>query len=196
LRKLGVEQDTLLWFNSDNGPSWVHELNSSGPLRGQKGDVYEGGIRVPAAVVWPNGIKGGRAVSVPVAAVDLLPTLAAVAGTAPTKKLPLDGENVLPILQGKTTSRRGLLYYDYPVREGSETWRPGETRQVAVIDGPWKLVSMDGRKSFQLYDLEHDIAEKTDLAAGHVDEVRRLQQSLGTWTQQVTASARGADYKK
>ncbi len=196
LRKLGVEQDTLLWFNSDNGPSWVHELNSAGPFRGQKGDVFEGGIRVPAAVVWPRALEGGRVVSAPLAAVDLLPTLAAVAGTAPRKKLPLDGEDVLPLLQGRTQTRRGLLYYDYPVREGAETWRPGETRQVAVIDGRWKLVSVDSRKSFQLYDLERDIAEKVDVAASHAGEVRRLQQSLGAWVNQVAASARGADYGK
>jgi arylsulfatase A-like enzyme len=196
LRKLGVERDTLLWFCSDNGPSWVHELNSAGPLRGQKGDVYEGGIRVPAAVVWPAGFEGGRTLGQSLSVLDFLPTLVAATAATPAKLLPLDGENVLPILQGKAKTRRTALYFDYPVREGSETWRPGVTRQVAVIDGPWKLISLDSRKSFQLYDLEHDIAEKVDLSASHAGEVRRLEKSLATWTNQVSASARGADYKE
>ena len=150
LRKLGVERDTLLWFCSDNGPSWVHELNSAGPLRGQKGDVYEGGIRVPAAVVWPAGFEGGRTLNQSLSVLDFLPTLVAATAATPAKRLPLDGENVLPLLQGKAKTRRTALYFDYPVREGSETWRPGATRQVAVIDGPWKLISLDSRKSFQL----------------------------------------------
>jgi len=196
LRKLGVERDTLLWFCSDNGPSWVHELNSAGPLRGQKGDVYEGGIRVPAAVVWPAGFEGGRTLNQPLSVLDFLPTLVAAAAASPTKLLPLDGENVLPILQGKAKTRRTALHFDYPVREGSETWRPGATRQVAVIDGPWKLISLDSKKSFQLYDLEHDIAEKVDVSASHASEVRRLEKSLAKWTELVTASAQGADYKK
>jgi arylsulfatase A-like enzyme len=196
LRKLGVEQDTLLWFCSDNGPSWVHELNSSGPFRGQKGDIFEGGIHVPAVVVWPNGLAGGRRISTPVAAVDILPTLAAVVGSKPTKKLPLDGENVLPILQGKVGERRTHLYYDYPMREGSESWRPGRARQLAVIDGPWKLVSVDSRKSFQLYNLEQDVAETTDLILQHPDISQRLQQAFASWSESVAASARGADYPK
>ncbi|MEO6005077.1 MAG: sulfatase-like hydrolase/transferase [Opitutus sp.] len=194
LRKLGVEQDTMLWFCSDNGPSWVHELNSAGPLRGQKGDVLEGGVRVPSLVVWPNGFKGGRILHEPISVVDFLPTLAAAA-TAPAKTPPLDGENVLPLLQGTTPKRRTPLFFDYPVREGSETWRPGATRQVAVVDGPWKLISLDSQKSFQLYDLEHDIAEKVDLSSSHGDEVTHLRDSLAAWTQHVAASARGDDYK-
>jgi len=196
LRKLGAEQDTLLWFCSDNGPSWVHELNSAGPFRGQKGDVFEGGIHVPSVLVWPNGLAGGRQVNAPIAAVDILPTLAAIAGTAPAKKLPLDGENVLPLLEGKADARHGLLFYDYPMRERAEGWQPGQTRQLAVIDGPWKLVSVDGRKSFQLYNLEQDIAERHDLAAANVERVTRLQQALAAWSESVQASARGADYPK
>lgn len=195
LRKLGVEQDTLLWFCSDNGPSWVHELNSAGPFRGQKGDVFEGGIRVPAVVVWPHELEGGRVSTQPMSVLDFLPTFAAITGAMMPKERPLDGENVLPLLQSESENRRGPLFFDYPVREGSETWRPGASRQVAVIDGPWKLISFDSQKSFQLYDLVHDRAEKTDVAAENMGEVRRLQKSLATWTAEVKASARGADYK-
>lgn len=196
LRQLGVEKDTIVWFCSDNGPSWVHELNSAGPFRGQKGDVYEGGIHVPAVVVWPNGgLDGGRHVAAPIGAVDILPTLAAVANTAPVKKLPLDGENVLPLLQGTATARQGRLFYDYPRREGSEGWQPGQVRQSAVIDGPWKLVSVDSRQSFQLYNLAQDIGEKTDLAAQQPEISQRLQQALSVWLREVAASAKGADYR-
>ncbi len=195
LRKLGVEDNTLLWFCSDNGPSWVHELNSAGPLRGQKGEVYDGGIRVPALVVWPGHIEGGRAVNQPLSVLDFLPTFAALTGASAKTPLPLDGENVLPILEGQQTARKGALFFDYPAREGSETWKAGATRQIAVIDGPWKLVSIDSLKSFQLYNLVTDISEKNDVAAQNPEVLARLQKSFNAWDASCQASLAGADYK-
>lgn len=182
LRKLGVEDDTFLVFCSDNGPSWVHELNSAGPFRGQKGDVYEGGIRVPAIVNWPRGLPGGgRTVDASVAGLDFLPTLAALGGVRLPDDRAFDGENMLPLLTGEATARTKTLNYDYPSRESTETWKPGQRRQMAVIEGPWKLVSVDTQKSFQLYNLVDDRSEKTDVAAAHPDLVARLRAEFSEW---------------
>ena len=195
LRKLRVEDDTLLWFCSDNGPSWVHELGSAGPLRGRKGDVYEGGIRVPSIVSWPRGIGGGRVVDRTVSTLDFLPTL--VAATKSSPRLPLlDGEDVLPLLRGTADRRRGPVYFDYPSREGSDTWKAGETRQVAVIEGEWKLVSVNDGKRFELYDLDHDIGEATDVAAKQPALVKRLRESLDAWATSCAGSLKGGDYRK
>jgi len=196
LRRLGVERDTMIWFCSDNGPSWVHELGSAGPLRGKKGEVYEGGIRTPSMVSWPAGIEGGRVVNRPLSTNDFLPTFAAVTGATSMKLPPLDGENVLPVLQGSQKERRGPIYFDYPSREGSDTWRAGETRQMAVIDGDWKLVSVNSGKTFQLFNIERDIAEEKDLAGANPAQVTRLRDALERWSLQCAASLKGADYTR
>jgi arylsulfatase A-like enzyme len=195
LRKLDVEEDTLLWFCSDNGPSWVHDLNSAGPLRGKKGELYEGGIRVPSVVSWPAGIKGGREISVPLSTADFLPTIAAAANLPARKSPPLDGENVLPVLQGKASRRSSLICFEYPVRESAATWEAGATRQLAVMDGDWKLVSVDSGKSFQLYNLPGDIGETSDQASARPEEVSRLWQAFAKWRSECAASLEGADYK-
>ena len=196
LKKLHVDQDTLVWFCSDNGPSWVHELNSAGPLRGKKSELFEGGIRVPAIVRWPAGLKGGRIIDQPVSTLDFLPTLIAASGIRAPKLPPIDGENVLPLLKADTRRRERPIFFDYPYRDvGGITWVPTDTHQAAVIDGPWKLISIDDRKHFQLYNLEQDIGEKTDIAAGHPSEVKRLGQALEKWTAECAASLKGADYR-
>lgn len=192
LRRLGVEEDTFLLFCSDNGPSWVHELNSAGPFRGQKGDVYEGGIRVPAIAFWPRGRLAGKTLDASVSALDLLPTLAALGGARLPTDRSFDGENILPVLQGRAPARTKPLRYDYPAREGSETWKPGQRRQMAVIDGPWKLVSVDNQANFQLYNLVEDRTEKEDQAARHPEVVARLLAGYGEWQREVAGLTKTA----
>lgn len=195
LKKRKIDENTIVWFCSDNGPSWVHELNSSGPLRGKKSEVYEGGIRVPAAVRWPAGITGGRAVEQPLATLDFLPTLLAAAGVAPKKLPPLDGENVLPVLRGQQESRKHPLFFDYPYRDTTKMTKvPTDVRQVAVIDGEWKLVSIDGQKTFELYNIQRDRSEKNNVAASNSDRVRAMRREFDTWQKNCVASKAGADY--
>lgn len=195
LRRLQVERNTIVWFCSDNGPSWVHDLNSTGPLRGKKGDLYDGGIRVPSVVSWPAEISGGREVSVPLSTSDFLPTILAAADVSRRKRVPLDGENVLPILQGKSAQRKSLIFFDYPARESAGTWEAGATRQLAVIDGDWKLISVNSGKSFQLFNLKNDVGEKSDLAPVQTSDVVRLRGAFERWSIECAASLKGADYK-
>lgn len=195
LRRHGLEENTIVWFCSDNGPSWVHELNSAGPFRGKKSEVYEGGIRVPAIVRWPAAIQGGRKLEQVFSTNDFLPTLIAACGAKPTRLPVLDGEDVLPILQGRQPARDRPLFFDYPYRDVSNvSWVPTNKRQAAIIDGSWKLVSVDDLQTFALYNLEQDRAEDHDLAADHPARVEAMKRAFAEWRASCAASRVGADY--
>ena len=114
LRELQLADDTLLWFTSDNGAA---KPGSTGGLRGMKGSLWDGGIRVPGLVEWPARIKQPRVIDVPCGTVDILPTVLAAAGVAyPATKRPLDGQNLLPLLTGSTAERKQPLgFWTYPM---------------------------------------------------------------------------------
>ena len=131
LRRNGIEDDTLVWFASDNGGQ---ALADNAPLRAGKGTVYEGGIRVAAALRWPLGLPGGgRKVNGLVSYLDIFPTLKRVAGlgAAGGPGEPLDGEDMFDLIRGRQESG-GRRFFSYYERYGDE--------QLAVIDGDWKLV--------------------------------------------------------
>jgi arylsulfatase A-like enzyme len=195
LARLGVAQNTLVHFCSDNGPSWIHDRGSAGPFRGRKGELYEGGIRVPAVVEWPAQLKGQRVIDTPMSTDDLLPTIAAITGAEAPNDRPLDGENVLPILQAKTTARSAPLYFHSLLRKNPLEWEAGEAKQSAVTDGRWKLISVDNHKTFELYDLDQDAGEKTNLAAKDPARVERMKSLLETRITSFAASGKGQDYR-
>jgi arylsulfatase A-like enzyme len=196
LARRGIAGNTLVHFCSDNGPSWVHELGSAGPYRGQKGDLYEGGIHVPAIIEWPSRLKGGRVVKTPISTDDLLPTIAAAAGAALPQKRPLDGENTLPILEGKTSRRTQPLFFHSLLRNSAASWEASAATQSSVIDGRWKLITVDGQGTFQLFDLSQDPAEQIDLAAKEPRRVARMKFMLEQRLTSFRASAQGANYRK
>jgi arylsulfatase B len=127
----GVRDNTLVWFFSDNGG--VPGIGDNRPLRGAKFDTYEGGIRVAAAVRWPGRIETGSAIDLPIANIDVLPTLMRIAGLTEHGGKPLDGIDVLDVLTGKANQLDRKIY-SYYGQQGPDT------EQVAVIDGEWKLV--------------------------------------------------------
>lgn len=177
LKKLNLDKNTIVIFTSDNGGYLTYgkdfkNISSNGPLRGQKGSLYEGGHRVPAVISWPGKIK--PAVTDATAhSVDLLPTLAALANV-PLTDTKTDGINLAPLLQeGKTPAPR-LLY-----------WRKGSDR--AVRSGPWKLCFT--AKRAELYNLADDIGETNDLAAMHPEKVQRLTDAWEDWEADVNRSA-------
>ncbi len=123
LRQLGVAENTLLWYTSDNGG---RAPGSNGPLRGHKGQLWEGGIRVPAIIEWPAVIRSPRQVDIPCGTVDIYPTLLELAGVKLDKQPPLDGESLVPLLQGRRWQRRrGLGFWVFPTRG-----RPKRSRQI------------------------------------------------------------------
>lgn len=174
LKELKLEEDTLVVFASDNGPTYdrlggsdSEFFNSAGGLRGLKGDVYEGGIRVPLIARWPGKIRPGRTSGVPAALWDLFPTFCEVSGSAPPRDL--DGVSLLPtLLDRKEQARHPYLYWEFASYGG----------QQAVRLGDWKGVRRDMRKGnmrLELYNLAQDPAEKHDLAGERLELVQRIE---------------------
>ena len=172
----GQRADTLIVFTSDNGGLWKGDnpytssvpptpfLSSNAPLRGQKAELYEGGIRVPAFVNWPGHLKPSK-VTAPLHAVDWFPTLSAVAGWRPVRDLHWDGQNVWPIITGENPSPPPRTLY-WPDR-----------KQSAVRHGDWKLI-VDSQGRAELFDLAADPYEKRELSTLEPDRVRDLQARL------------------
>jgi len=163
LRESGVEENTLVVFLGDNGGPTSELTSSNAPLRGGKGDLWDGGIRVPFIVSWKNRIPAGRIVDASVASIDATATALELADVGPSQKR-LDGINLMPLLTGKITE----------VPQRNLFWRVGQKN--ALRRGNWKLIR-DG-KEWQLYDLAHDIGETTNLAA---KEPARVQQLTSLW---------------
>lgn len=181
LREAGLEENTLVCFHSDNGgPIMRNAPNASlnTPLRGGKGQTWEGGIRVPMFVQWTGRLKPA-VYKQPVIHMDLTATILALAGVEPDKKWPQDGVNLLSFLEGKTGQPHVLLCWDYE-------------RQWAIRKDQWKLTFAGPEKgakepSLALYDLSQDNAEQNNLAAQHPDLVRQLEADWKAWSKDVVA---------
>jgi len=171
LKELAIDERTLVFFCSDNGAAkrWDGIFDSSGPLRGHKGDLYEGGIRTPMIARWPGRVPAGETSNAPWYFADVMPTFAEIAGeTLPAN---IDGTSVLPALLGKRqrTDDR-FLYWEFPA---------GKFRQ-AVRWRNYKAVRTAPGKPLELYDLSRDIAEKNDIAAKNPDIIERIEKYLKT----------------
>jgi arylsulfatase A-like enzyme len=195
---LGLANRTMVVFASDNGPTdWpryyqagIQPPGSAGPFRGRKWSLYEGGIRMPLIVRWPGHTPAGRVDSTSVfSSVDLVPSLARVAGAAPAPGL--DGTDVSAALRGRTTSHAGPLYWYYPndIEPGGQGFA---TPPLAVRDGRWKLLAREDGRGAQLYDLATDPGETHDLAATRPAEAAALGARLATWYRAVRAGAPAA----
>lgn len=163
LKRLKLEKNTLVIFTSDNGPWLTQGKNGgeAGPLRGGKGSTWEGGVREPTLAVWPGKIAAGSACDAVAGTIDFLPTFVTLAGgTVPTDRK-IDGKNIAPLLLGQTKQSPHEARYYY-----------NGYKLEAVRSGPWKLRL---ESPPQLYNLDQEIGEKTDVAAAHPDVVARLK---------------------
>ena len=147
LRELGLEENTILMFTSDNGPQFGGKGESCTTrfncnFRGSKSFVYEGGIRVPMLLRWPAGLDGGRALHHVVHFCDWLPTLLAAAGLEVPAELNLDGQNVLPVLRGESDQVPAKRFWQW------NRYQPLVTSNAAMRDGDWKLVRPVIRATF------------------------------------------------
>jgi len=177
LKQCGIASRTLVIFLGDNGGAPAiaggppHANN--GPLRGGKGSLFEGGIRVPFAAYWPGVLPAGKECTQPVSSLDIFPTALTCAGaTIPPN---LDGVNLLPYLKGEQTAPPHQRLF----------WRAGGGATWAVREGKLKLVKPPGGGRPLLFDLEADEGEKTDLAAAQSDTVQRLQAAYEEWNKQL-----------
>jgi arylsulfatase A len=189
-----LSANTLVLFTSDNGPEThlryktaERSHGSAGPLRGMKLHLTEGGIRVPGIVRWSGKIKPGQVIDEPVAFLDLMPTLCALAGVKPPEK-PLDGTDVSAlILEGKKPARKVPLYwqYDKAIGDTDPVWT------IAIRQGDYKLLADAKRERFALYDLKADVAEKTDLASDpkQAETLKRMREKLNRMHADVNRAA-------
>ena len=178
MKKHRLESNTLIFFTSDNG-GYIHyngrhkgQISDNGPLRGQKGMLYEGGIRVPAIAWWPGYIQAGSSSNELMLTMDLLPTFLELAsGRRPRPSLePLDGTSMLSVLLHNKKIRSRLVF-----------WKKGD--KGAVRDGHWKLIR--DRSSTELFDLSKDIGEQENLAEKEPLVVRKLTTAFAAWEKDV-----------
>ena len=182
LDELGLAENTLVMFTSDNGTTYTGGVDAeyfegTGGLRGLKGSVYEGGIRVPLIARWPGRIEPGSESDHVSAFWDMMPTLADVVGVAPPEGI--DGVSFLPTLLGEAgQAERDHLYWEY-----HGLWNGAQ----AVRIGQWKGVRLGGHDDpdapIELYDLERDPNETTDVAADHPDIVARIRAVMESRTE-------------
>jgi arylsulfatase A-like enzyme len=189
LRELGIADNTLVWFNSDNGPSYIHNINSAGPFKGKKAELTEGGVRVPAIVEWPSGLGGARVTAAPVSTSDIYPTVLAAAGLPlPAIQPQLDGINVLPLLNGESDQRNVPIAFQSPIR-GVEYSADRSQLQFALSEDRYKLFSGDGGVSWQLYDLIDDPSESRDIAESNAVRVDDMKAQLEAWIESTRLDA-------
>ena len=183
LRELGVAEDTILWFNSDNGGLSHWGPKTVGGLRGFKNQVYEGGLRVPALVEWPGKIAAGQVTDVPAVTMDIFPTIGELVGLDDSVYLqPLDGVSLVDVLAGKSTVRSKPI--PFKRMEGG-----------AVIDNDWKIVAPDlEQDEFELYHLVNDPEEKTDLFDSRPDQAARMLAMWRAFDASRVSSVMGNDY--
>lgn len=172
LKEEKLEEKTLVVFLSDNGGPTSEDGSRNTPLRGFKGQVWEGGIRVPMMARWPGRIPAGKVVEQPVISLDLFPTALAAAGQKVRDGVKLDGVDILPLMEGKSDARvHPTLYWRF---------KP----QWAIRDGDWKLEQ--GRDGVtHLFDLGKDPYEKTDLIKEKPEVVKELQAKYDAWNAQL-----------
>ena len=203
LRDLGVAGNTMLWFCGDNGPAGqVHYSGnyrgSTGALRGRKHSLFEGGIRVPGILEWPDRVKAGRRTAVPCSTSDYFPTvLDAVGFRVENQPEPIDGISLLPLLDGRMMER--------PRPIGFETADDGEegvarrlgSPSLALVDNRYKLLSyLDEARAGQemLFDIAIDPGERDNMAQERPEIVKSMKQTLSAWRDSCARSNEGHDY--
>jgi arylsulfatase A len=190
LKELDLANNTLFVFTSDNGglsqlvgpQGWRRGPTDNSPLRLGKGSAYEGGVRVPLLVAWPEVIEPGSTCDTPVISYDLAPTVLAATGVKPGAEIVFDGESLLPLLIQKDLLQRDTLHWHYP------HYHPGgATPYSALRSGDWKLLLFHEDDRLELYNLRRDPGETLNLAEAEADIALELREQLQTWLTQVNA---------
>jgi len=188
LDELKLKQNTIVVFTSDNGPArggryirgWIENwpetlLGSAGPLRGHKGQRFEGGHREPFIIRWPASLPQGEVYTKLTSTLDLLPTICSAAGVSLSDKSILDGVNLVPYITGENKNAPHDILF----------WMTHS--QGAVRVGDWKLI-IESDTSQLLFNLRNDLAEKNDLSTSHTDIVTQLLQSWKNWNESFPVS--------
>ena len=190
LEENGILENTIVIFTSDNGglrgnyENNRKKVTSNLPLRSGKGDVYEGGVRVPFIVHWPNNILEGQVDNTPITSADIFPTILGLTGVKINDQSAenIDGIDFAPLLTSGDDIHRDAIYWHYPHYhlEGAKPYS-------AIRKGDWKLIEIFENKELELYNLKEDIGEKNNLRLRYPEKVVELQNDLNTWRQDVKA---------
>jgi arylsulfatase A-like enzyme len=184
LDDLGLADNTIVIFYSDNGGHG--KITSALPLRGNKGNFYEGGIRVPLIVRWPGEIKPGSACDTPVTSTDFYPTLLEALGLPLREQQHVDGVSLLPLLTQSGTVDREALYWHFPNYIGTGHPDPA-TPCSSIRMGDWKLIHFYEDNHSELYNLAGDPGETRNLAEDFPDIAAKLRGKLSAWIKEVDA---------
>lgn len=180
LESAGIADETIIFFCSDNGPE-ERTPGSAGPFRGRKRSLYEGGVRVPAFVVWKGNIAGGRRIDFPAFTSDYLPTIIDLLELEYPDSRPLDGTSILKAIQGKETERQKAMGF---------ICKP----QISWVSHKYKLIGNENLQNFELYDLLSDPSEKSDVITEFPEVAKTLEAELKEWHRSVKSSSKGGDY--
>lgn len=187
LDSLGLRKNTLIVFTSDNGG--IAAIHSQTPLRGGKGSYYEGGVRVPLIVTWADHIQAGSRSDMPVSNIDFYPTLLAIAGQKPNPEKALDGLDISPELTGRKMNHDRPIFWHFPIylqaydgvlddsRDALFRTRPGSV----MLQHPWKIHHYFEDDEWELYHLDSDPGERSNLMDQYPEKVRELRNLLNIW---------------
>ena len=175
LRRHGLEENTLVIFHSDNGAPNRAFFRDNGPLRGYKGQVYQGGIRIPFMMQWKGRIKEGLLYEEPVLSLDLLPTAVSLGGGKVEAEWGIDGVDLMPFLSGENAGApHEALFWRF-----REHW--------AIRKGEWTLVRQQVNGPAELYNLTEDVGESRDLAREDSTRAKQLEEIYSTWNREMVA---------
>ena len=198
LDELKLAENTLVIFSSDNGGVGGYQregikqengITDNAPLRGGKGMLYEGGVRVPFIFRWPGRIPAGTTCVEPIISVDLYPTLLEIAGAKPPANYPLDGVSLAKLLttDGKAGLNRDALFWHFPgyLGAGPGAWRT--TPVGAIRSGDWKLLEFFEDNRLELYNLRADLSQTNNLTSRSPDKTKELHAKLLAWRKELNA---------
>ena len=196
LKELHLTENTLVIFSSDNGGVGGYEregikkagdITDNAPLRGGKGMLYEGGVRVPYIFAQPGTIKAGGVNETPINSVDLYPTLLELTAAKAPADYPLDGTSYAPLLTGAPAGERPPLFWHFPgyLGAGTGSWRT--TPVGSIRAGDWKLLEFFETGKLELYHLRDDVGERHDLAKSNPQQAAELHGKLVAWRKELGA---------
>jgi arylsulfatase A-like enzyme len=187
LKSLGIEENTMLWYAADNGPEGTNgkegrNQGETGGFRGRKRSLYEGGVREPGMLIWPAVIKEPRVVTMACSTLDYFPTILDFLGfKIPNQVEPIDGVSLKPLIEGKMTERPMPIGFQH-------------AKQRSLTDNQYKLISADGGKTYELYDLINDKYETKDISTAHKDIAESMKIKLDAFVKSCEKSNSGKDY--
>lgn len=183
LRSMEIEGNTIVWFNSDNGGLRNFGSETVGGLRGFKGQIYEGGLRVPCVIEWPEGISPNRITDFPASTMDIFPTIADIVDLPKSSmNAPIDGITIHELFTNDVKTRKTPIPFRYQGK-------------AAIIDNNYKLISLDINKDeFELYDLEKDPNESNNIIGTEQEIAHRMIKEFKVWNLSVEESVKGENY--